>query len=152
MPRHYCLELPANEHLGRLEWRSWRLSISWQALQSAEKSTPHCFTPSLKILGHPRRVAFSTTKLLHLCQVLIKTYNTTFTDMDSNQAFENTSTSVAASQMRNALNALADSVKDASEKQVSFSHPRNCASFADALANRGSKLKWITSLPSSDVF
>ena len=39
--------------------------------------------------------------------------------MDLNQAFENTSTSVAASQMRNALNALADSVKDSSEKQVS---------------------------------
>lgn len=42
------------------------------------------------------------------------------TEMQSNQAFENTSTSVAASQMRNALNALADSVKDASEKQVSW--------------------------------
>jgi UTP--glucose-1-phosphate uridylyltransferase len=32
------------------------------------------------------------------------------------QAFENTSTSVAASQMRNALNVLADSVTDESEK------------------------------------
>lgn len=37
----------------------------------------------------------------------------------SRQAFENTSTSVAASQMRNALNKLVDSVDDASEKQVS---------------------------------
>lgn len=35
------------------------------------------------------------------------------------QAFENTSTSVAASQMRNALNALADTVKDPQEKHVS---------------------------------
>lgn len=35
------------------------------------------------------------------------------------QAFENTSTSVAASQMRNALNNLADSVKDPKEKKVS---------------------------------
>lgn len=35
------------------------------------------------------------------------------------QAFENTSTSVAASQMRNALNNLSDSVKDPAEKQVS---------------------------------
>ena len=34
------------------------------------------------------------------------------------QAFENTSTSVAASQMRNALNNLADTVKDPKEKQV----------------------------------
>ena len=36
------------------------------------------------------------------------------------QAFENTSTSVAASQMRNALNKLVDSVEDSSEKQVSY--------------------------------
>lgn len=38
--------------------------------------------------------------------------------MISPQAFENTSTSVAASQMRNALNNLADGVKDPKEKQV----------------------------------
>ena len=36
------------------------------------------------------------------------------------QAFENTSTSVAASQMRNALNNLADTVKDPEEKKVSI--------------------------------
>jgi UTP--glucose-1-phosphate uridylyltransferase len=36
------------------------------------------------------------------------------------QAFENTSTSVAASQMRNALNSLADTVTDTKEKKVSF--------------------------------
>jgi UTP--glucose-1-phosphate uridylyltransferase len=35
------------------------------------------------------------------------------------QAFENTSTSVAASQMRNALNSLADTAKDPKEKKVS---------------------------------
>ena len=34
------------------------------------------------------------------------------------QAFENTSTSVAASQMRNALNNLADTVQDPQEKKV----------------------------------
>ena len=34
------------------------------------------------------------------------------------QAFENTSTNVAASQMRNALNKLADTVTDPSEKKV----------------------------------
>lgn len=37
---------------------------------------------------------------------------------DHHKAFENTSTSVAASQMRNALNNLADSVTDAEEKKV----------------------------------
>jgi UTP--glucose-1-phosphate uridylyltransferase len=40
----------------------------------------------------------------------IKSYNT--------QAFENTSTNIAASQMRNALNQLADTVKDPQEKKV----------------------------------
>lgn len=40
------------------------------------------------------------------------------------QAFENTSTSVAASQMRNALNNLADTVSDAEQKKVqSQIHP-----------------------------
>jgi UTP--glucose-1-phosphate uridylyltransferase len=36
----------------------------------------------------------------------------------SHMAFENTSTSVAASQMRNALNNLADTVKDPEEKKL----------------------------------
>jgi UTP--glucose-1-phosphate uridylyltransferase len=34
------------------------------------------------------------------------------------KAFENTSTNVAASQMRNALNSLADTVKDEEQKKV----------------------------------
>jgi hypothetical protein len=38
--------------------------------------------------------------------------------IDHDQAFENTSTSVAASQMRNALNNLADTVQDPDEKKV----------------------------------
>lgn len=38
--------------------------------------------------------------------------------IDHEQAFENTSTSVAASQMRNALNNLADTVQDPDEKKV----------------------------------
>jgi UTP--glucose-1-phosphate uridylyltransferase len=38
--------------------------------------------------------------------------------MSVEKAFENTSTSVAASQMRNALNNLADTVKDPEEKKV----------------------------------
>lgn len=42
------------------------------------------------------------------------------------KAFENTSTSVAASQMRNALNNLGDTVKDPQEKKVSSKSP--CAS------------------------
>jgi UTP--glucose-1-phosphate uridylyltransferase len=38
--------------------------------------------------------------------------------LTTDEAFENTSTSVAASQMRNALNQLADTVKDPEEKKV----------------------------------
>lgn len=38
------------------------------------------------------------------------------------KAFENTSTSVAASQMRNALNNLADTVADPEEKKVRFAY------------------------------
>lgn len=38
--------------------------------------------------------------------------------MSPGQAFENTSTSVAASQMRNALNNLADTVQDPKQKEV----------------------------------
>lgn len=38
------------------------------------------------------------------------------------QAFENTSTNVAASQMRNALNKLSDTVTDPKEKKVSKLH------------------------------
>jgi UTP--glucose-1-phosphate uridylyltransferase len=39
---------------------------------------------------------------------------------DREKAFENTSTSVAASQMRNALTALADTCKDPHQKEVSL--------------------------------
>ena len=41
----------------------------------------------------------------------------------ADKAFENTSTSVAASQMRNALNNLADTVSDPEEKKVGFPPP-----------------------------
>lgn len=40
--------------------------------------------------------------------------------INDDKAFENTSTSVAASQMRNALNNLADTVTDPEEKKVRF--------------------------------
>jgi UTP--glucose-1-phosphate uridylyltransferase len=43
--------------------------------------------------------------------------DTVLIKMPSAQAFENTSTNVAASQMRNALNNLADTVKDPQEKK-----------------------------------
>lgn len=62
----------------------------------------------------------------------------------NNQAFENTSTSVAASQMRNALNNLADTVSDPEEKKV-------CFGFLNALRNRylmlssSSRPRWTTS-------
>lgn len=49
--------------------------------------------------------------------------NQTLADLISlEQAFENTSTNVAASQMRNALNKLVDTVKDPKEKQVTLPH------------------------------
>jgi UTP--glucose-1-phosphate uridylyltransferase len=38
--------------------------------------------------------------------------------IDEDKAFENTSTNVAASQMRNALNSLADTVTDTEQKKV----------------------------------
>lgn len=41
------------------------------------------------------------------------------------QAFENTSSSVAASQMRNALNALADTVSDTEQKKVDRCIPKS---------------------------
>jgi UTP--glucose-1-phosphate uridylyltransferase len=44
--------------------------------------------------------------------------------MSAEKAFENTSTSVAASQMRNALNNLADTVNDPEEKKVQIQHIR----------------------------
>src|SRR5690348_18429516 len=49
-----------------------------------------------------------------LCPAFV---DTLLIQMDTEQAFENTSTNVAASQMRNALNGLADTVTDASEKK-----------------------------------
>ena len=48
----------------------------------------------------------------------INSHKQQLTNGFDDQAFENTSTSVAASQMRNALNNLADTVKDPKDKQV----------------------------------
>jgi len=47
---------------------------------------------------------------------------------DIEKAFENTSTSVAASQMRNALTALADTCKDPHQKEVSFCYQNSSRS------------------------
>jgi UTP--glucose-1-phosphate uridylyltransferase len=50
---------------------------------------------------------------------------------DHVQAFENTSTNVAAAQMRNALTNLADTVKDPEQKKVSLDqHPVRCKHIA----------------------
>lgn len=69
--------------------------------------------------------------------------------MDGDKAFENTSTSVAASQMRNALNNLADTVTDPEEKKVRFFRP--CLERMKAYPPpSSSRPKWITSSPSSD--
>lgn len=50
---------------------------------------------------------------------LPKPADKTQTADDHAQAFENTSTNVAAAQMRNALTNLADTVKDPEQKKVS---------------------------------
>lgn len=55
--------------------------------------------------------------------VLLRHNLASLTDLEQQQAFENTSTSVAASQMRNALNSLGDSVKDPAEKKVCVTTP-----------------------------
>jgi hypothetical protein len=48
---------------------------------------------------------------------------TMHSDLTEDQAFENTSTNVAASQMRNALNKLADTVTNPEEKKVRILNP-----------------------------
>jgi len=45
--------------------------------------------------------------------------------LTADQAFENTSTNVAASQMRNALNKLSDTVTDPNEKKASLPPPQS---------------------------
>jgi hypothetical protein len=47
------------------------------------------------------------------------------------KAFENTSTNVAAAQMRNALTQLSETVKDPEEKKVSILGPSNTSILAD---------------------
>ena len=64
------------------------------------------------------------------------------------KAFENTSTSVAASQMRNALNNLADTVTDPEEKKVSFA-PYFSSAMAKLISYSSSRLRWTTSSPFS---
>lgn len=51
----------------------------------------------------------------------------------ADKAFENTSTSVAASQMRNALNNLADTVEDPEEKKVGLREILQSWQWADAI-------------------
>lgn len=66
------------------------------------------------------------------------------------KAFENTSTSVAASQMRNALNNLADTVEDPTEKKVSRTNLRLESVYL--MAGSSSRLRWtISSLSSEDT-
>jgi UTP--glucose-1-phosphate uridylyltransferase len=68
---------------------------------------------------HPRRVTpLATSGTDELCTKCEQ--NITMLKI-GDQAFENTSTSVAASQMRNALTALADTCNDPHQKEVSYS-------------------------------
>lgn len=79
----------------------------------AEASSPPLMPPR-----HPGRIATTaaTSSSEELCE---KCEDSTMLN-SFDQAFENTSTSVAASQMRNALTALADTVKDPHQKDVSL--------------------------------
>lgn len=70
---------------------------------------------------------------------------TTKNGINSDQAFENTSTNVAASQMRNALNKLVDTVTDPNEKKVSVQP----VSFQSLTKSSVSRLRWTTFSPSS---
>lgn len=71
----------------------------------------------------------SATSFLHRTGQLLdgimesKVSTTMNSDLTEDQAFENTSTNVAASQMRNALNKLADTVTNPEEKKVRTTHP-----------------------------
>jgi len=61
----------------------------------------------------------------------------------NDKAFENTSTSVAASQMRNALNNLADTVTDKEEKKVCDIDAINLTQLIDY--NSSLRPRWTTS-------
>lgn len=65
------------------------------------------------------------------------------------QAFENTSTSVAASQMRNALNNLTDTVKDPEERKVRLWFPKYIFLIHFDRIYSDLKLRWTTILLSS---
>jgi UTP--glucose-1-phosphate uridylyltransferase len=66
----------------------------------------------------PPAIRAMSIKQEHVDAVLSGTENVLTQTVSANiQAFENTSTNVAASQMRNALNQLSDTVKDADEKK-----------------------------------
>ena len=80
--------------------------------------------------------------------------NTKMKRLTPNQAFENTSTNVAAAQMRNALTSLAESVEveDPAQKKVCYLHaPLWPNSFLGLTRSLGSfsRLRWTTSSPSS---
>jgi hypothetical protein len=69
------------------------------------------------------------------------------------QAFENTSTNVAAAQMRNALTNLAETVEDPDQKKVRFRLVLHGISDHALTCLRPSclKLRWTTSSLCSDV-
>lgn len=66
------------------------------------------------------------------------------------QAFENTSTNVAAAQMRNALTNLAETVKDPEQKKVSPRRHEKKLKGTNLTPHSSSRPRWTTSLPCSD--
>lgn len=79
----------------------------------------HSVSDSSATIGAYSRLSVGSTAVSQFSRNV--TWNTAYSRHNSNneqQAFENTSTSVAASQMRNALNNLADTVTDPEDKKV----------------------------------
>jgi UTP--glucose-1-phosphate uridylyltransferase len=62
---------------------------------------------------------------------------------EQTQAFENTSTNVAAAQMRNALTNLAETVKDPKEKKVGTIRRKEAASYYTAMRCSSANGDWI---------
>lgn len=79
----------------------------------------HSVSDSSATLGAHSRLSVGSTAVSHSSRnVTWNTAHLRHTSNNDQQAFENTSTSVAASQMRNALNNLADTVTDPEDKKV----------------------------------
>lgn len=121
MARRWCLYLPGvclhvaagADEAESLHHQSRGVDIKYDSAFDLNPA-PVELHPALAISSNPESQNFTITPTVKSPSPARLTSN--------NQAFENTSTSVAASQMRNALNNLADTVKDPEEKKVYFEY------------------------------